>query len=79
MSATTIKIDSAVRDRLTAHARKRGVSTGSFVEELLEAWTREERFAAIRAAMSQTAPELAASYQEDLVALDHLASDGLHP
>lgn len=52
MTATTIKIDSELRDQLNAEARARGVPVGSVVEQLWQAWQREQRFAAIRAAMS---------------------------
>ncbi len=37
MSVTTIKLDSDLRDRLNTEARRRGVSAGSFVEELFDA------------------------------------------
>ena len=52
MTATTIKIDPALRDQLNAEARARGVTVGSVVEQLWQAWQREQRFAAIRAAMA---------------------------
>ena len=73
---TTIKVDSAVRDRLNTEARKRGLTAGSFVEELLDAWAREQRFAAIREAMAQTPPDLVDSYRAELSALDTLTDDG---
>lgn len=74
---TTIKVDSEVRDRLNAEARKRGLTAGSFVEELLDAWAREQRFAAIREAMAQTPRNLIDSYRAELSALDTLTDDGL--
>ena len=74
---TTIKVDSEVRDRLNAEARKRGLTAGSFVEELLDAWAREQRFAAIREAMAQTPRNLIGSYRAELSALDTLTDDGL--
>ena len=74
---TTIKVDSAVRDRLNAEARKRGLTAGSFVEEILDAWAREQRFAAIREAMAHTPRDLVDSYGAELSTLDTLAGDGL--
>lgn len=56
MTATTIKIDSELRDQLNAEARARGVPVGSVVEQLWQAWQREQRFAAIRAAMASASP-----------------------
>ncbi|HEY8720207.1 hypothetical protein [Pengzhenrongella sp.] len=77
MSLTTIKVDSAVRDRLNAEAHRLGLTAGSFVEELLEAWAREQRFAAMRQAMAQTPPDLLASYRAETSAFDALTGDGL--
>ena len=75
---TTIKVDSGVRDRLNTEARKRGVTAGSFVEELLDAWARDQRFAAIRGAMAHTPRDLVDSYRAELSPLDTLTDDGLH-
>ena len=72
---TTIKIESALRDRLNAAARDRGLTAGGFVEELLELYLREQRFAAIRAAMSGDGVDLA--YEAETAEWDALAGDGL--
>ncbi len=40
MRMTTIKIESGLRDRINVAARDRGVTAGSFVEELFERWLR---------------------------------------
>jgi len=40
VATTTIKLDSALRDRLNAEARRRDQTAGSFVEDLLETWLR---------------------------------------
>lgn len=74
---TTIKLDADLRDRLNAEARARGMTAGSFVEQLLETWLREQRFAAMRAAMARTSPKEMASYLEETGAWDALAGDGL--
>ena len=74
---TTIKLDSDLRDRLNAEARSRGVTAGSFVEELLETWLREQRFEAMRAAMARTSPADMASYLEETRSFDELTGDTL--
>lgn len=74
---TTIKVDAVVRDRLNAEARRRGLTAGSFVEELLESWARDQRFAAMREAMASTAPADEASYAEETASFDALADDAV--
>ncbi|GII99918.1 hypothetical protein CLV28_2996 [Sediminihabitans luteus] len=74
MTATTIKIDSALRDHLNAAARERGVPVGSFVEELFEAWLREQRFARLRDEMART-PDAASDPESR--AWEAVAGDGL--
>ncbi|WP_166435891.1 ribbon-helix-helix protein, CopG family [Cellulomonas shaoxiangyii] len=73
MTATTIKLDSDLRDRLNAAARERGVTTGSFVEALFEGWLREQRFAALREEMARTPPD--AAYAADADAWDVTLAD----
>lgn len=68
---TTIKVDSDLRDRLNAEARRRGTTAGSFVEQLLEAWLREQRFAAIREALAH------GGATDDGQAFDRALLDGL--
>jgi hypothetical protein len=77
MTMTTIKIDSDLRDRLNGAAREQGVTAGSFVELLFERWLRDQRFAAMRAAMARTPDELAESYRREAAAWDAVATDGL--
>ncbi len=79
MSVTTIKLTTDLRDRLNTEARKRGVSAGSFVEELLDAWVREQRFAAMRTAMAATPIDLAHSYAVEAEMFDATSADGLVP
>ena len=61
---------------LHIEARRRGLTAGSFVEVLLEAWVREQRFAAIRQSMAQTSPDLVESCRAEASALDSLVGDG---
>jgi predicted transcriptional regulator len=72
---TTIKLDADLRNRLDAEARSRGVTAGSFVEELFELWQREQRFAAIRRAMAAASADELASYQAEVAELDTLTDD----
>lgn len=48
MTATTIKVSTATRDRLKRHAHQAGDSLGDHIDRLLDAAEREERFAAMR-------------------------------
>ena len=77
MTMTTIKVDADLRDRLNVEARRRGETAGSFVEQLLELWLREQRFADVRRAMATTAGADLASYRAEAAELDVLAADGL--
>ncbi len=73
MAATTVKLDSALRDRLNAAARERGVTTGSFIETLLESWLREQRFARLREELARTPPDVA--YADDAAEWDVTLAD----
>ncbi|WP_206715130.1 ribbon-helix-helix protein, CopG family [Cellulosimicrobium arenosum] len=77
MTMTTIKVDAALRDRLNARARERGVPVGSFVEEALEAWLREQRFDRLRSEVAATTREASAAAEAEDAAWDALAGDGL--
>ena len=48
MGATTIKVDSAVRDRLAVLARERGTTMGALLAEATERLEREAFFARAR-------------------------------
>jgi hypothetical protein len=48
MTATTIKVDSAVRDRLAAVARERGTTMGAVLADATEHLERETFFATAR-------------------------------
>lgn len=54
MTVTTIKVAIATRDRLKAHAARRGESLGAHLERLLDLAEREERFEALRTAIAAT-------------------------
>lgn len=65
MTLTTIKLAAATRDRLKAHAARHGESLGAQIERLLDLADREERFAALRAAIAATPPDALADYERE--------------
>jgi len=77
VTMTTIKLDSTLRDRLNAEARRRGQTAGSFVEDLFATWLREQRFAEIRRTMAGASDADIESYRVETAALDALAGEGL--
>lgn len=78
MTMTTIKIDADLRDQINAAARQQGVTAGSFVELLFDRWVREQHYVAMRAAMTQTPPELLESYRRETAEWEGAtAGDGL--
>ncbi|MCG2803266.1 MAG: hypothetical protein L6311_14395 [Cellulomonas sp.] len=76
MTATTIKIDPELRDRINDAARERGLTAGSFVESLFEGWLREQRFAAIREAVGRTSVDLVESWSAESADYDTTLVDG---
>lgn len=57
MTLTTIKVDSAVRDRLKEQARAHGRTLGEHLEALVEAESRRERLRAMQEAMAARPPD----------------------
>jgi predicted transcriptional regulator len=53
MNTTTIKVDSAVRDRLAVLARERGTTMGALLAEATERLERESFFARARTQLDQ--------------------------
>ena len=53
MSTTTIKVESAVRDRLAVVARERGTTMGALLAEVAERLEREAFFARARDQLTQ--------------------------
>ncbi len=62
MTVTTIKVSSATRDRLKEQASATGESLGDYLTRLADKADREARFAAMRAAMAATPPDVMADY-----------------
>lgn len=65
MPVTTIKVDSRLRDLLTAEARREGVTVGRVLEAMLEERARARRFAELKAAMAATPADLQQSYARE--------------
>lgn len=65
MTATTIKVSSELRDRLNDAAHEEGLTTGSFVERILERYLREQRFARLREAIASGDETARASYRAE--------------
>ena len=57
VTATTIKVPSELRDRISASARSRGTTAAGLLAELLDEHERAERFAAVKAAYARLAPD----------------------
>lgn len=65
MTATTIKVPSATRDRLKQHAARYGEPLAAHVERLLDLAEREERFELLREAIAATSAEDLATYERE--------------
>jgi hypothetical protein len=65
MTATTIKVPAATRDRLKAHAAQYGEPLAAHLERLLDLAEREERFAQLRDAITETTSEDLAAYERE--------------
>lgn len=57
MTATTIKVSAETRDRLKQQAAAAGMSLGSYVALLSKAAAREERLAALGAALAASSAD----------------------
>lgn len=65
MTTTTIKVESAVRDRLAALARDRGTTMGALLVEATEHMERTAFFAKARAQLEQLRKEDPAGWDVD--------------
>lgn len=74
-ATTTIKVTPHARDRINARARAAGVTPAVFLERLLDADDRAQRFAAIRAGYK--ALPAGDDYDDETSAWDTTGADGL--
>lgn len=78
MTATTIKVDSALRDRLKRQASSEGLTLGDHLAHLAEREDRRLRMNALRDAIAQTPAGARRAYEDDVARLDaSLADSGL--
>lgn len=77
VTTTTIKLDSTVRDRLNAEARRDGVPVGRVLEAMLEERARTRRFEDLKAAVDSTPGPLLASHAAETQAWSVTDGDGL--
>lgn len=66
MSTTTIKVDSAIRDRLTHVARARSMTLGALLSEIADQLDNEQRWAEIEAAYERVQRDDPAGWAEYL-------------
>ena len=79
MPATTIKLDTAVRDQLNAAASAAGLTAGSMVEKLLREHLWRARVELAGRQMREASPEVWAEYKAELASMDGALTDGLEP
>lgn len=72
-AATTIKVPRELRDRIAQHAKKAGEPAAAFLSELLDAYERANRFAAVRAAHASAD----GSYRVETAGWDAVAVEGI--
>ncbi len=77
MAVTSIKLDSSVRDRLNAEARRDGVPVGDVLVSMLEERARARRIAELGAAIAGTPAPLQASHAAETAEWEITNEDGL--
>ena len=77
MSATTIKVDSDLRDRINALAAEQGRTAGSVIEMLLEQFLWRQEVEAAKRHMRAASPEVWADYLAETQRWATTDTDGL--
>lgn len=77
MTATTIKVDSEVRDRLNALASECGLTAGSMVEKLIEDYLWRQQVELAKRQMREAPAEVWADYMAEFRTMDGSLADGL--
>jgi hypothetical protein len=75
-SMTTIKVPKPLRERLSRHAGRAGLTAAALISELLDERERQARFEAVRHAYETAADD---AYAAETQEWDSLAGDGLAP
>lgn len=76
MPMTTIKVDTATRDRLLAEARREGRTLGRLLEDMLAERERAQRFADLKRAIAATPAAEHDTWAAETAAFDTTSSDG---
>ncbi|MFN8126687.1 MAG: hypothetical protein U0R64_09305 [Candidatus Nanopelagicales bacterium] len=74
MATTSMKVDSAVRDRLSALAKERDMTQNSVLEFLLDEYQWAQRMRDARVAMRSASPEDLRSYRQETGDWDRVTS-----
>ncbi len=77
MPATTVKVDTTLRDRLLAEARREGRTVAQLLEVMLADRERAQRFARLKEAIAATPAAQRDSWRTENQAYDATLSDGL--
>ena len=79
MAMTTIKLESAVRDRLNELAARQGCTAGSMVERLIDEYLWRQKIEMAIRQMSGMSDVDRAAYIAEVEVWDSAAADGLDP
>ncbi|HNP55430.1 MAG TPA: hypothetical protein PK331_11945 [Gordonia sp. (in: high G+C Gram-positive bacteria)] len=72
MSVTTIKVDTALRDRISAAAREHGQTIGEYLDQIVKDARRRERLQAMANAMHANPP--GPDYWAEVAEIDSLSA-----
>lgn len=73
MALTTIKVPTELRDRISRNAKQRNMTLSALLRELVDAYDREQRFAAIRDAYARLPAD--DDYREEIAEWDSVDAD----
>ncbi|MEI6363878.1 MAG: toxin-antitoxin system protein [Actinomycetes bacterium] len=79
MTATTIKVSSETRDKINALAAQEGLTAGSVIEKVLEAYLWRQRVDEAKRQMRSAPKEVWDEYMAEVAEWDASLSDGLEP
>ncbi|HMS74577.1 hypothetical protein [Gordonia sp. (in: high G+C Gram-positive bacteria)] len=72
MALTSIKVDTGLRDRISAAAREHGLTVGEYLDGVVRNARRQERLQAMANAMRENPPD--ADYWREVSELDALTA-----
>lgn len=77
MPATTVKVDTVLRDRLLAEARREGRTVGQLIDLMLADRERAQRFALLKQAIAAMPAAQRNSWRAESQEFETTLSDGL--